>query len=197
MCLITKRTSLNEQSLIQGLQQGEEKMFSLMVETYQHMVFNTVLGLVLNFEEAEDLSQDVFVLVFQQIQSFRAASKFSTWLYTIAVRTALNHLRKQKAKKRAVYIKRFLGMEVEQEIRQTDFNHPGVILDNKEYAAVLFKALQQLPENQRVAFLLVKTEDMRYEEVAEILGVSIKGVEGLMHRAKEKLRNVLNDYYKS
>jgi len=197
MCLITKRTSLNEQSLIQGLQQGEEKMFSLMVETYQHMVFNTVLGLVLNFEEAEDLSQDVFVLVFQQIHSFRAASKFSTWLYTIAVRTALNHLRKQKAKKRAVYIKRFLGMEVEQEIRQTDFNHPGVILDNKEYAAVLFKALQQLPENQRVAFLLVKTEDMRYEEVAEILGVSIKGVEGLMHRAKEKLRNVLNDYYKS
>jgi len=197
MCLITKRTSLNEQSLIQGLQQGEEKMFSLMVETYQHMVFNTVLGLVLNFEEAEDLSQDVFVLVFQQIQSFRAASKFSTWLYTIAVRTALNHLRKQKAKKRAVYIKRFFGMEVEQEIRQTDFNHPGVILDNKEYAAVLFKALQQLPENQRVAFLLVKTEDMRYEEVAEILGVSIKGVEGLMHRAKEKLRNVLNDYYKS
>jgi len=197
MCLITKRTSLNEQSLIQGLQQGEEKMFSLMVETYQHMVFNTVLGLVLNFEEAEDLSQDVFVLVFQQIHSFRAASKFSTWLYTIAVRTALNHLRKQKAKKRAVYIKRFLGMEVEQEIRQTDFNHPGIILDNKEYAAVLFKALQQLPENQRVAFLLVKTEDMRYEEVAEILGVSIKGVEGLMHRAKEKLRNVLNDYYKS
>jgi len=88
-------------------------------------------------------------------------------------------------------------MEVEQEIRQTDFNHPGVILDNKEYAAVLFKALQQLPENQRVAFLLVKTEDMRYDEVAEILGVSIKGVEGLMHRAKEKLRNVLNDYYKS
>jgi len=197
MCLITKRTSLNEQSLIQGLQKGDEKMFSLMVETYQHMVFNTVLGLVLNFEEAEDLSQDVFVLVFQQIHSFRAASKFSTWLYTIAVRTALNHLRKQKAKKRAVYIKRFLGMEVEQEIRQTDFNHPGVILDNKEYAAVLFKALQQLPENQRVAFLLVKTEDMRYEEVAEILGVSIKGVEGLMHRAKEKLRNVLNDYYKS
>ena len=197
MCLITKRTSLNEQSLIQGLQQGDEKMFSLMVETYQHMVFNTVLGLVMNFEEAEDLSQDVFVLVFQQIQSFRSASKFSTWLYTIAVRTALNHLRKQKAKKRAVYIKRFFGMEVEQEIRQTDFNHPGIILDNKEYAAVLFKALQQLPENQRVAFLLVKTEDMRYEEVAEILGVSIKGVEGLMHRAKEKLRNVLNDYYKS
>lgn len=188
---------MNEQSLIQGLQKGDEKMFSLMVETYQHMVFNTVLGLVMNFEEAEDLSQDVFVLVFQQIQSFRSASKFSTWLYTIAVRTALNHLRKQKAKKRAVYIKRFFGMEVEQEISQTDFHHPGVILDNKEYAAVLFKALQQLPENQRVAFLLVKTEDMRYDEVAEILGVSIKGVEGLMHRAKEKLRNVLNDYYKS
>ena len=197
MCLITKRTSLNEQSLIQGLQKGDEKMFSLMVETYKHMVFNTVLGLVMNFEEAEDLSQDVFVLVFQQIQSFRSASKFSTWLYTIAVRTALNHLRKQKAKKRAVYIKRFFGMEVEQEISQTDFHHPGVILDNKEYAAVLFKALQQLPENQRVAFLLVKTEDLRYDEVAEILGVSIKGVEGLMHRAKEKLRNVLNDYYKS
>ena len=197
MCLITKRTSLNEQSLIKGLQQGDEKMFSLMVETYQHMVFNTVLGLVQNFEEAEDLSQDVFVLVFQQIQSFRSASKFSTWLYSIAVRTALNHLRKQKPKKRAAQIKRFFGMEMEQEIVQADFHHPGVILDNKEYAAVLFKSLQQLPENQRVAFLLVKTEDMRYDEVAEILGVSVKGVEGLMHRAKENLRNVLNEYYKS
>ena len=197
MCLITKRTSLNEQSLIQGLQQGDEKMFSLMVETYQHMVFNTVLGLVLNYEEAEDLAQDVFVLVFQQIQSFRSASKFSTWLYTIAVRTALNHLRKQKAKKRAAQIKRFFGIEAEQEIGQADFYHPGVILENKEYAAVLFKALQQLPENQRIAFLLVKTEEMRYDEVAEILSVSVKGVEGLMHRAKENLRIVLNEYYKN
>ena len=197
MCLITKRTILNEQTLIHGLQQGDEKMFSLMVETYQHMVFNTVLGLVLNYEEAEDLAQDVFVLVFQQIGSFRSASKFSTWLYTIAVRTALNHLRKQKAKKRAAQIKRFFGIEVEQEIGQADFYHPGVILENKEYAAVLFKALQQLPENQRIAFLLVKTEEMRYDEVAEILGVSVKGVEGLMHRAKENLRIVLKDYYKS
>ena len=75
------------------------------------------------------------------------------------------------------------------------FHHPGVQMDNKELAALLFKALKKLPENQRVAFVFIKTEGQSYQEVADIMNLTVKSVEALMHRAKENLRKILQDYY--
>ncbi len=84
------------------------------------------------------------------------------------------------------------GEKAEQAVH---FHHPGVQLANKEQAAILFEAMQQLPENQRIAFVLIKTEDLRYNEVADIMNLTIKSVEALMHRAKENLRKQLKNYY--
>jgi RNA polymerase sigma-70 factor (ECF subfamily) len=72
-----------------------------------------------------------------------------------------------------------------------DFNHPGIAFDRKENAAKLFKAIAQLPENQKAAFSLHKLEDLSYQEISEIMQTSIPAVESLMHRAKQNLRKIL------
>ena len=186
---------LNDPAFIQSLKQGNNAAFTQLIEAYQHMVFNTVLSIVQQFEEAEDVSQEVFVQVYQNVQDFRGDAKLSTWIYRIAVTKALDWERKKKTKKRINVVKNMIGIGVKEEESITDFHHPGIDLHNKEKAAFLFKALKQLPENQRMAFTLIKAEGLSYAEVSEILKTSIKGVEGLMHRAKESLRNILKDYY--
>jgi len=76
-----------------------------------------------------------------------------------------------------------------------DFHHPGVSLDNKEKAAILFKAIKELPENQQIAFVLNKVEGLSYQEVAEIMKTSLSAVESLLHRAKTNLKEILKKLY--
>jgi len=184
---------LNEQELILALQKGDPPAFKQLVETWQNMVFNTVLGIVQDVQEAEDVAQEVFIQVYQSVAGFRGEAKLSTWLYRIAVTKALDAERKKKSKKRIANLKIWIGLGEKEEA--VHFHHPGVQLDNKERAAVLFSAMQQLPENQRIAFTLIKTEGLAYEEVADIMNLTIKAVEALMHRAKENLRKKLQHYY--
>jgi RNA polymerase sigma factor (sigma-70 family) len=187
---------LNEIELIKQLQQGNRQAYTQLVQAYQHMVYNTVLGIIQQVEEAEDVAQEVFIQVYQSVGKFRADSKLSTWIYRIAVTKSLDWQRKKKAKKRFNLIKQTLGFTSTPEAEEpVNFNHPGVQLDNKEQAAILFKALNQLPENQKVAFVLIKTEGLNYEETSIVLNTTVKAVEALMHRAKANLKKILQDYY--
>ena len=83
----------------------------------------------------------------------------------------------------------------ETEIQIPDFHHPGIILDNKEKAAVLFRAIQKLPQNQRIAFTLHKVEGLSYQEISDVMQTTVSSVESLLHRAKSNLRKILADYY--
>jgi RNA polymerase sigma-70 factor (ECF subfamily) len=183
---------LNEQELIFSLKNGEQQAFQWLVESRQDMVYNTLLGIVQNVSEAEDLAQEVFIQVYQSIGSFRGDAKLSTWIYRIAVAKAIDAERKKKTRKR------FFGFRLNEDNAAEDpmhFEHPGILIENKERAALLFKALEKLPKNQRVAFLLIKTEGLSYEDTALVMKITIKAVEALMHRAKAQLRKILYDYY--
>jgi RNA polymerase sigma-70 factor (ECF subfamily) len=113
------------------------------------------------------------------------------------VTKSLDHERKKKRKKRFAFVRSIFGEENEVVVNPPDFNHPGVTLDNKESAAVLFKAISELPENQRIAFTLNKVEGLSYQEVSEVMDTTVSSVESLMHRAKNNLRKKLEDYYNS
>jgi len=186
---------LNETQLIQQLQQGDRHAFTQLVQAYQHMVYNTALGIVQQMQEAEDVAQEVFVQAYLSVQHFRGDSKLSTWLYRIAITKALDCERKKKTKKRINLIKSVFGIGEKEAEQAVDFHHPGVQLDNKEQASTLFKAMQQLPENQRIAFTLIKVEGLNYEETSAIMQTTVKAVEALMHRAKGNLRKTLKNYY--
>jgi RNA polymerase sigma-70 factor (ECF subfamily) len=165
------------------------------VENHKRMVYNTSLGIVQNTADAEDIAQEVFIQVINSIHEFKGDSKLSTWLYRITVTKSLDHLRAKKRKKRFAFVQSLFGENNELTAEQSTFVHPGVQLENKERAAVLFKALARLPENQKAAFILHKTEGLSYQEVAETLNISVSSVESLMFRAKNNLQKYLSDYY--
>jgi RNA polymerase sigma factor (sigma-70 family) len=187
---------LDERILVEQLKQGDQTAFKTIVETFQNMVYNTALGIVQNAEDAEDIAQETFVQVYQSISKFKGESKFSTWLYRITIAKALDHVRKKNRKKRFAFIKSIFGEDSEVTVHPPDFHHPGVVLDQKENASVLFNAIGQLPENQRIAFTLHKVDGLSYQEVSEVMETSVSSVESLIHRAKTNLKKKLEDYYK-
>lgn len=185
---------MNDAEFIRSLQNGDQSAFKQLVDTWQHMVYNTVLSIVQDMQEAEDVAQEVFIQVYQSIKQFRGDAKLSTWIYRVAITKALDAERKKRSKKRVADLRSWIGIG-EKEEETVHFHHPGVDLENKERASMLFKAMQELPENQKIAFTLIKAEGLNYEETADIMGITIKAVEALMHRAKENLKKKLKHYY--
>jgi RNA polymerase sigma-70 factor (ECF subfamily) len=184
--------SQDELDLIERLKRGEESAFRSLVEQYQDLVYNTALGIVQNESDAEDVAQEVFIQVFRSIGTFKSEAKLSTWIYRITTTRALDLLRARKSKKRFGLLKRLWETEEESPVENiSDFNHPGVSLERKEEAAQLMTAIAQLPENQKVAFVLHKLEGLSYLEVAEVMGNTLPAVESLMHRARLNLRKIL------
>jgi len=186
---------LNEWALIEQLKQGDQSAFKFIVDTWKDMVYNTALSIVQQEEDAEDVTQEVFVQVYQSIEGFKRESKFSTWLYRITLSKAMDHERRKKRKKRFAFVKSLFGEGSEVVVDPPDFNHPGVSLDNKEKAAILFKAMESLPDNQRMAFVLNKVEGLSYQEISEVMETTVSAIESLLHRAKTNLRKELKTFY--
>ena len=185
----------SEVELIEQLQQGEPEAFRRVVDLYQDMVYNTVFSIVQNEADAEDITQEVFVQVHQSVKLFKGNSKFSTWLYRITIAKSLDFEKRKKRKKRFAFVQSLFGEKEEAVNHPIEFNHPGVLLENKEKAGELFKALQQIPNNQRIAFTLSKIEGLNNQEIAAIMNTSFYAVESLLARAKISLKKKLKDYY--
>lgn len=187
---------LQEQELIQELRQGNEPAFRWLVEHYRNRVFHTVLNLLQDQKEAEDAAQETFIQVFESIKGFKEESSLSTWIYRIATHKALDKIRRRKTREK---LKKILPWWMPDERRSAEetFHHPGIAAENKEKAAVLFKAIEGLPEKQKLAFTLIKVQGMNYEEACEIMQQNIKAVESLITRAKINLQKQLEDFYKS
>ena len=189
---------MSDLEIIEQLKQGNEQAFKKLVETHQKMVVNTCFGLLHNREDAEDIAQDVFVEVYRSVANFRADAKLSTWLYRIAVNRSLNHIRDNK-KHRWLSVfesedkaenKRLLQIE------SSKSDQPGFELENKQRAVILHEAISSLPENQKVAFTLNKYEELSYNEIAEVMELSVSSVESLLFRAKKNLQKKLYKCYK-
>ena len=186
---------MNQTELVVQLQQGDETAFKKLVDDYQVMVYNTALGIVQNEDDADDITQEVFIQVFRSVSSFKGDSKLSTWLYRITLGKALDHEKKKKRKKRFGFVQSLPGAEGEEQLHPVEFNHPGVKMEKKERANELFNALKQIPDKQRIAFTLHKLEGQSYQEVAEIMNTTLYAVESLMGRAKANLKKELKNYY--
>ncbi len=186
----------DELKIIKELKEGKESAFRLLVEHFQRRIYNTCLNLLQNAEDAEDVTQEVFVSIYQSIQQFKGESKLYTWVYRIAITKSLEHIRMKKRKKRFAFFQHlFTNEEVSIKNEPKHFYHPGVQLENKERAAILFSAIDKLPENQKTAFILSKVEDLSYAEISEVMNLSVSSVESLLFRAKQNLQKLLLNYY--
>ncbi|MEO7983413.1 MAG: RNA polymerase sigma factor [Bacteroidota bacterium] len=187
---------MSEQELIQQLKQGNEPAFRWLVENYRNRVFHTVLNILQDRKEAEDAAQETFIQVFESVSSFKEESSLATWIYRIAVHKALDKIRRRKTRQR---LHKMIPWWMPEEKKSTGdlFYHPGIQAENKEKAAVLFKAIESLPEKQKLAFTLIKVQGMNYEDACELMQQNIKAVESLITRAKLNLQKLLEEYYKT
>ena len=186
---------MNQPEFIVQLQKGDEQAFKRLVDEWQDRVFNTAISIVQNEDDADDITQEVFVQVYQSVSSFKGESKFSTWLYRITITKSLDHEKRKKRKKRSAFVQSLFGIGGEEIVHPADFNHPGILMEKKEGAAGLFAALKQIPDKQRIAFTLHKMEGQSYQQVAEIMNTSLFAVESLIARSKVNLKKALKNYY--
>ncbi len=187
---------MSEENFILKLKQGDQSAYSELLLRFSGKAYNTALGLLQNREDAEDIIQEVFIEVFQSVSGFRQQSKLSTWIYRITLTKSLELIRSRQREKRKGIILNLFGKEHLINVTADEpFYHPGISLENKEMSAILFNAIRRLPLNQRTAFTMNKLENLSYAELAEIMGLSVSSVESLLFRAKQKLRELLGDYY--
>lgn len=182
--------------LIQNLKAGDSSAFKFMVNQHEEKVFSLCLSYIKNEEEAEDLAQEVFIEVYQSIESFKMESSISSWVYRIAVNKSLERIRYYKRSKRFGWLTSLFGKEEIYSAYSNDWVHPGVKLENKERSKILYYAIDKLPEKQHAAFIMHKVEGLAYKEIAEIMQLSLSAVESLIHRATTNLRTQLGIYYK-
>jgi RNA polymerase sigma-70 factor, ECF subfamily len=174
--------------------------FEVLVERYQHRLVGVLVHLIGRVDEAEDLAQEVFLRIYRARKGYRPRAKFSTWLFTIANNLALNHLR-SKGRNPTVA----LGSEDtgSQAIRPSDAKvlsrdgTPSSQMRQVELSDVVREALEGLGEDQKVAVLLNKFEEMSYAEIAEVMGRSEAAVKSLLARARTNLREQLEPYLRT
>ena len=190
---------MNEQNFINQLQAGTDTAFSRLLDDYQQKVFGTCISFIPNKEDAEDVAQEVFLEVFKSISKFKGDSKLSTWIYKITTNKCLEFIRKKNSKKRFAFMQTILGNEISFDKTSyfIEVNHPGILLENKEKSAIIFKAINTLPESQRVIFTLAKIDGKSYQEIIEITGKSLSSIESIMFRAKKGLQEKLAKFYKN
>lgn len=189
---------MNEQQFIILLKEGTNQAFGQLLDEYQQKVFGTCISFVPNQEDAEDIAQEVFIEVFNSVGKFKGDSKLSTWIYRITTNKCLEFIRKKNTKKRFGFMQSLMGNDtpIDKSSYFTEFNHPGIQLENKEKSEILFAAINRLPEAQRIVYTLNKVDDLSYQEVSDITEKSISSIESLLFRAKKNLKEQLYDYYK-
>lgn len=175
--------------------------FEVLVTRYQHRLLGVLVHLVGRVEEAEDLTQEVFLRIYRARKGYRPRAKFSTWLFTIANNLALNHLR-GKGRNRAVAVgvedgsgsQAMSPVEARAVARE---GTPSAQMRQVELSEVVREALEGLGEDQKMAVLLNKFEDMSYADIAEVMGRSEAAVKSLLARARNHLREQLEPYLKT
>lgn len=189
---------MEHNDFIKRLIAGDEAAYGKLLDDFQQKVFSTCISFVPNKEEAEDLTQEVFVEVYKSIHKFKGNAKLSTWIFRITTNKCLEFIRKRNTKKRFGFLQSLSGssIPIDKTSYFTEMNHPGIILENKEMNETLFLAINSLPEAQKVAFTLHKIDGRSYQEISEITQKSIPSVESLMFRAKKNLQKLLEEYYK-
>ena len=167
--------------LMRAIQKGDMVAFSQMVDRYKDRLMNVIGRMLSSKEEAEDVVQETFVRVHQHRQSFNFKHCFSTWIYTIALNLARNELRKRR-KFKFYDITEMQGNEVEFAV---DPKLPSRL------PQVLDKAIRELPEKYKLAFILRDVQEMPYDEVAKVLSVPLGTVKSRVNRARLMLREKL------
>ncbi len=177
----------SEAELIERLQEpsSRDAAFSELVARYQERLYWQVRRIVLSHDDADDVLQDTFIKVFRNIDSFRGASKLYSWMYRIATNEALSFVKKRS---------RMMGIS-DEELQQQMVGklEADPYFDGDQAQMQLQRALAGLPEKQRLVFNMKYFEELKYEEISEILGTSVGALKASYHLATKKIEGFLKE----
>ncbi len=186
--------SNNEKDVLACVQrslEGDSRAFDQLVKTFQKRVYFTILQMVMNHDDADDVLQETFIKAYTKLNTFDSSYPFYPWLYRIAVNTALNH-QKKKTRLRALSLDDLDGNN-----HQADLAEAPPQMDEmqgSELVESLRRALERIPFEQRTVFMLRVNDGLSYQEISETLEISIGTVMSRLSRAREKLRHLLQGY---
>jgi RNA polymerase sigma-70 factor (ECF subfamily) len=177
---LSKYRELNDEELVQLVKAGEVAPFDELVRRNQVKIHDLCYKILRNYDDAKDLAQETFIKAYRKINNFKGNSKFSTWLYRIAVNSCLNYIKKQKPTE-----------EIYDEITGSGKEDPAQIYKSKRLREMIKNAVAKLPEVQRTVFTLRTLEDLSYQEIGDILKKPISTVKVNHHLAVKNLRKHL------
>lgn len=164
--------------LITRIKNGESHYFANIVKHYEQKVFTTVIRIVKEHATAEDIVQDIFIKVFYNLQKYKNTGSFNAWIYRIVVNYCFDYLRKSKKQ----------PIEIDSDISNSQYPEKIILLHERNQQ--LEQLLQQLDETEYMVLLLKYVNDLSYDEISEVLQISLNDVRNKLHRSKRKLRSI-------
>jgi RNA polymerase sigma factor (sigma-70 family) len=170
--------------------ENDSNDFKTIYNQYSTLVYTVALNYLQNIEDAEEITQDVFVQLHQSLGKFNEKSSLKTWIYRITINKCLDCIKHKNSKKRFFIFGKKSKSDYEI-LNIATFEHPGITLENKEKSEILFAVINELTENQKTAFILSKIDGLSNPEISDIMQLSISSVESLIFRAKTTLKEKL------
>lgn len=171
-----------------------QSLFEKLYHEFKILVYNVALNYLQSTEDAEEVTQDVFVKIYNSLDNFNQKSTYKTWIYRITINQCLDFLKQKNSQKR-FFIFGKKSQNEQEYLNTSTFEHPGILLEQQEDAKILFEIINTLTENQKTAFLLSKLDGLSNPEIAEMMQLSISSVESLIFRAKNSLKEKLADKF--
>jgi len=187
---------MTDQELIIGIINREKPVIQYLVSTYHRQIIKTAYHFVQDMDDAEDLAQDVCIEILESAKYFRGSASLSTWIYRVTVNKSLNFIRKNKRKQLVKQFETFFSSQ--KQPGEDLYPEPATEnngLHHEENRRLLEKAVNLLPANQRIAFVLSKYDELSYKEIADIMNTSVASVESLLSRAKQNLQKNLISHF--
>ena len=180
--------------LMEKVRGGDMDAFRELVEAHQHRVIGTVTRMLGDPNEAEDLSQQIFVRVWKSAPRWEPTAKFTTWLYTILRNLVFNECRRRSRHKTTSLDAATDDADHPQQFADGNVKSPDTTLLDSEMQDAIERAIQELPEAQRMAVIMRRYQDVSYEEIGEVLELTVPAVKSLLFRARTELREKLRTY---
>ena len=182
---------LTDEMLTAHTLRGEVSAFEELINRYKNSVFAIIYRMTGQYQEAEDISQEVFLTVYQKLYQFDNAKKFSPWIYRIAINTCISNLRKKNKVALINFDESFINQS--QWDGPNNYGNPEAVLARSELRSEIKAALQELPVSYQSVLVLRYQLDLNNQEIADTLGVNKENIEVKIHRARKALRRILNN----
>ena len=189
--------SASDEVLIERFKAGDRNSFRELVEKYQSRVYSIALAMVGDRNDADDLSQEIFLKVYRFLHKFRGRSKFFTWLYRITVNTCINSRNGRCKKRETISLSQPLdeeGNNLYTYVPQESFKSALETLKNEELGVKINSAINSLPDELKDVFILREIEDLSYRELATIFQCPEGTIKSRLFRARDQLKEKLEPY---